>query len=66
MKTLKKNNEIKRVKNSSPSDNRIIDDLLKSGWNYCTKSEWKAIRPEKKPTEKENPEKKKVKKRGKN
>jgi len=66
MKTLKKNNEkeFKRVKDSSPSDIKQINELLDSGWSYCPKSEWKATRVKK---EEKTPEKKGGdKKRGKN
>lgn len=62
MKTLKKNNEFKRVKDSSNSDNEKIRELLNAGWSYCPKSEWKATRKKEEP----KPEKKEGKKRGKN
>jgi len=62
MKTLKKNDEIKRVKDSSSSDDKQIQNMLESGWNYCAKSEWKATRPVKV----KKIEKKEDKKRGKN
>jgi len=60
MKTLKKNNEFKRVKNSSNDDDRKIQELLRSGWEFCTKSEWKSTRVKK------EPKKEGDKKRGKN
>ena len=64
MKTLKKNNEFKRVKDTSNSDNERIKELLNAGWNYCPKTEWKEATR----TKKEEPktDKKEVKKRGKN
>ena len=37
MKTIKKGDEIKRT-----FDN-MADELVKKGWVYCPKSEWKAI-----------------------
>jgi len=64
MKTLKKNNEIKRVKDSSPSDEAQIQSLLNSGWKYCPKSEWKATRPVKEKVDKKKVDKKENKKRG--
>ena len=53
MKTLKKNDKFKRVEDSSPQDYSDLNQLLKSGWNYCSKSEWK------KATRKEVPKSKK-------
>ena len=35
MKTIKRNNEIKRV-----SDNEAIF-FVRNGWDYCSKTEWK-------------------------
>jgi len=45
MKTLKKNDQIKRVNDTSPTDNRKLQVMIDNGWNYVPKSEWKAIRP---------------------
>jgi hypothetical protein len=41
MKTLKKSGAFKRVADSKKSDMDKIKNLLKEGWNYCPKSEWK-------------------------
>ena len=41
MKTLKKAGSFKRVADSKKSDMDKIKNLLKEGWNYCPKSEWK-------------------------
>jgi hypothetical protein len=41
MKTLKKNEEIKRMKDSDFVERKKIDELLESGWKYVPKSEWK-------------------------
>ena len=62
MKTLKKNNEIKRVKDSSKKDIEILNNLITSGWNYVPKNEWKSLRSEADVKKLEN----KKKKRGKN
>jgi hypothetical protein len=35
MKTLKKADDIKRV------ENKNVSDMIKSGWTYITKKEWK-------------------------
>jgi hypothetical protein len=42
MKTVKKDGEIKRV------DDLTADYMVQTGWEYCSKSEWKTIRPNKK------------------
>lgn len=66
MKTLKKNSEFRRMKDSSNEDNRRIDEMLKSGWNYCSKSEWRqATRKDEPKVEKKKVEKKEGKKRSK-
>ena len=49
MKTLKKDGEIKRVKDSKPKDIKVIDEMLKYGWEFVPKNEWKAERPAPKP-----------------
>ena len=41
MKTLKKDGAFKRVADSKKADMDKIKNLLKEGWNYCPKSEWK-------------------------
>jgi len=61
MKTLKKYNEIKRVKNSSDKDNELLESMLNDGWKYCQKSEWKKTRVKEEP----KTEKKEGKKRSK-
>ena len=43
MKTIKKNNEVKRV-----SDDQE-ETLTKEGWKYVPKSEWRKVRDAKKP-----------------
>lgn len=63
MKTLKRNSEIKRVKDTSKTDIDKMESMLKSGWSFCPKSEWKATKPKVEP----KPEKKDGgRKRGKN
>lgn len=42
MKTVKKDGEIKRV------DDLTADYMVQTGWEYCAKSEWKSIRPNRK------------------
>lgn len=39
MKCIKKHGEIKRV-----SDDQAHQMVAEKGWNYCPKSEWKALR----------------------
>lgn len=41
MKTLKRGNDFKRLKDSSVEDHKVIDQLIKSGWNYSNKKDWK-------------------------
>ena len=41
MKTLKKNDEYKRVPDSYKKDIEKIDKLLDSGWSFAPKKEWK-------------------------
>lgn len=43
MKTVKKGNEVKRV------DDNTAEIMIKSGWKYCPKHEWKSLKPSKKP-----------------
>ena len=40
MKTIKKNNEVKRV-----SDETALEMVRDKEYEYCPKSEWKKIRP---------------------
>lgn len=54
MKTLKKNDEIKRVKDADFTDRKRIDEMLESGWKYVPKSEWKKTMVKE---EKESPKK---------
>ena len=39
MKCIKKHGEIKRV-----NDNQAETMVKEEGWNYCPKSEWKALK----------------------
>ena len=41
MKTLRKNDEFKRVKDSTVADRKAIRKLVDSGWAYCDKTTWK-------------------------
>ena len=41
MKTLKKDGAFKRVSDSKKVDIDKIRVLLKEGWNYCSKSDWR-------------------------
>ena len=41
MKTLRKGNEFKRVKNKTQDDHASIKRLLSEGWKYCDKATWK-------------------------
>jgi len=43
MKTIKRNNDYKRLSDSNSKDLNIIDSFLKAGWNFCPKSEYKNI-----------------------
>ena len=43
MKSLRKKKEVKRVKDSSREDYQNIQKLLKEGWKYCSKSEWRKL-----------------------
>jgi hypothetical protein len=42
MKTIKKNDEIKRI------SDKEAPDMIGKGWKYCPKSEWKSIKKNKK------------------
>ena len=41
MKTLKRNDEFKRVKDTSIDDYKEIKRLLDFGWGYSNKKDWK-------------------------
>ena len=41
MKTFKKDGIFKRLPDSKKADMDKIRILLKEGWNYCSKSEWR-------------------------
>lgn len=41
MKTLRKGNEFKRVKNKTQDDHASIKRHLGEGWKYCDKATWK-------------------------
>lgn len=49
MKTLKKDKEIVRKSNNEAAE------LVKKGWTYCKKEEWKKIRDAEKKAVKEEP-----------
>jgi hypothetical protein len=57
MKTLKKDGTFKRVPDSNEVDIDKIRNLLKEGWNYCSKSDWRESN--KKESNKESKKKKK-------
>lgn len=65
MKTLMKNDEIKRVKDSDFIDRKKIDEMLQAGWKFVPKSEWKSrkndLKKEDIPTESKKDSKKRVK-----
>lgn len=41
MKTLKGNNEIKRLPDSNEKERKVIEKLILEGWKYVPKNEWK-------------------------
>mgnify|MGYP003146873348 FL=1 len=41
MKTLRKDKEFKRVKDSTVADRKAIRKLADSGWSHCDKVTWK-------------------------
>lgn len=41
MKTFRKGNDFKRVKDFSMDDFEKMNSLLKDGWSYCPKKEYK-------------------------
>ncbi len=53
MKTLKKENDYKRVPDKSYKDLEALNELLKDGWVYTPKKDWKEnVRGEFKPDKK--------------
>lgn len=56
-KTLKLGNVIKRMSENNSSDLKVIDDMIKSGYVFISKKEWK----ESKKTEKTTSSKKEKK-----
>jgi hypothetical protein len=65
MKTLQKGEDFKRVKDFSYEDLSKMNDLLKEGWKYCSKKEYKDFYKEQKSAteqKKEDKEEKKEKK----
>lgn len=49
MKTLKKNEEYKRVPDSNMKDLNKIDKLVNEGWSFVPKKEWKNWKSEHSP-----------------
>jgi len=47
MKTLKKNDTIMRLKDSSNSEIKIINEYISNGWKFISKKEWKDSKPKK-------------------
>jgi len=41
MKTLRKGEKFKRVKDSTAADCKAIRKLVDSGWSYCDRATWK-------------------------
>ena len=41
MKTLRKGEKFKRVKDSTAADCKAISTLVDSGWSYCDRATWK-------------------------
>ena len=48
MKTLRKGDEFKRVKDSTVAHREAIKELVASGWSYCDKATWRQMRDAKK------------------
>jgi hypothetical protein len=57
MKTLKKNEEFKRVPDSTKKDIEFIDILLEDGWSYSPKKDWKEWKKQFETESKENSKK---------
>ena len=47
MKTLRKNNEFKRVKSSTKADWAAIKKLVEDGWKFINKTTWRHMRGDK-------------------
>ena len=47
MKTLRKGEKFKRLKNSTKTDLDVIKKLVKDGWTFCDKTTWKKERGDK-------------------
>ena len=62
MKTLKKDGTFKRVPDSKKVDLDKIRILLKEGWNYCSKSDWRESNKKESDKESNKDKKKKSKK----
>tara|TARA_B100000586_G_C20054569_1_gene403517 strand:+ start:335 stop:505 length:171 start_codon:yes stop_codon:yes gene_type:complete len=43
MKSLKKKQEVMRVRDSSCRDWNNIQKLLDTGWNFCSKTTWRKL-----------------------
>ena len=65
MKTLKKSGTFKRVPDSNKVDIDKIKNLLKEGWNYCSKSDWRESNKKESDKESNKDKKKKSKKKDK-
>lgn len=60
MKTLKRNEEFRRMPDSSKKDREVIDSMVDSGWSFSAKKEWKEWKSQfEKIKEKEKPSKSK-------
>ena len=46
MKTLRKGELYKRMKDSTKADWGIIKKLVEDGWTFCDKTTWKKMRGE--------------------
>ena len=44
MKTLRKGDEYKRLKNSTKADWSVIKKLVEDGWTFCDKTTWRKLR----------------------
>ena len=44
MKTLRKGEKFKRLKNSTKTDLGVIKKLVKDGWTFCDKTTWRELR----------------------
>lgn len=62
MKTLKKSGAFKRVPDGR-KDLEKIAILLKEGWNYCSKSEWRESKKKEGSKDESNKDSKKKKKK---